>query len=71
MPLEQFPYTNFHELNLDWIIKQIKENNIKIDELEKIFTDELENIIREQLQTLYADVVYDSVNERIVMTVGV
>lgn len=21
---EQFPYTNFHELNLDWIIEQIK-----------------------------------------------
>lgn len=22
---EQFPYTNFHELNLDWILKKVKE----------------------------------------------
>ena len=25
MPFEQFPYTNFHELNLDWIIGQLKK----------------------------------------------
>lgn len=24
MPFEQFPYTNFHELNLDWMIKEVK-----------------------------------------------
>ena len=24
---EQFPYANFHELNLDWILKKIKELN--------------------------------------------
>lgn len=29
---EEFPYTNFHELNLDWILKKIKE-------LEKTLTD--------------------------------
>ncbi len=23
---ENFPYSNFHDLNLDWIIKKIKEN---------------------------------------------
>ena len=23
---DQFPYTNFHELNLDWILKALKEN---------------------------------------------
>ena len=27
MPFEQFPYTNFHELNLDWIIDEIKKLN--------------------------------------------
>lgn len=28
---ENFPYTNFHELNLDWIIQKIKEFNSKLD----------------------------------------
>lgn len=29
---ENFPYTNFHDLNLDWILKMIKELNIRFDE---------------------------------------
>ena len=28
---ENFPYTNFHDLNLDWIIRMIKEMDIKLD----------------------------------------
>ena len=28
---ENFPYTNFHDLNLDWIIQWIKELNDKFD----------------------------------------
>lgn len=24
-PVNQFPYTNFHELNLDWILAEIKQ----------------------------------------------
>lgn len=27
----EFPYTNFHELNLDWLIKQVKETDEKVD----------------------------------------
>lgn len=30
--LTQFPYTNLHELNLDWIIKSIKELAKKVDD---------------------------------------
>lgn len=29
---ENFPYTNFHELNLDWILSTIKELDSRIDE---------------------------------------
>ena len=29
---ENFPYTNFHDLNLDWIIKIFKEIKDKFDE---------------------------------------
>lgn len=25
MAFEQFPYSNFHDLNLDWIIQKVKE----------------------------------------------
>lgn len=31
MPLEQFPYTNFHELNLDWMIQAVKDVKDNID----------------------------------------
>lgn len=30
----KFPYLNFHELNLNWIIEQVKANKEKIDNLE-------------------------------------
>lgn len=25
MPFENFPYTNFHDLNLNWVIARVKE----------------------------------------------
>ncbi len=28
---DHFPYTNFHELNLDWIIKKVREMDSKLD----------------------------------------
>lgn len=31
---EQFPYTNFHEMNLDWLLKIVKEIAGKVDSLE-------------------------------------
>lgn len=33
---EHFPYTNFHDLNLDWIIKTLKELSIKEQDLDYI-----------------------------------
>ena len=32
---EQFPFTNFHEQNLDWAYKSIKELDGRVDTLEK------------------------------------
>lgn len=37
MPLENFPYTNFHDLNLDWIIKMMK---IQLEMMENINANE-------------------------------
>lgn len=36
--VNQFPYSDFHELNLDWLIKQTKENLDKIEYLEEEFS---------------------------------
>lgn len=35
---ERFPYTNTHDLNLDWIIKKILELNDKVDNLNSIIS---------------------------------
>lgn len=50
---EHFPYTNFHELNLDWTVKTVKElsdkwANTDPDELER----ELKNYVDEQVGAL-------------------
>lgn len=31
----KYPYTDFHELNLDWVIEQIQELNVNLDTLEE------------------------------------
>lgn len=56
---EQFPYTNFHELNLDWIIKEIKDLNEKVDSIEdrilnqaKAYTDEQVGLLRNDFNDL-------------------
>ena len=36
--VNQFPYSDFHELNLDWLIKQTKDNLNKIEYLEEEFS---------------------------------
>jgi hypothetical protein len=36
---EQFPYTNFHNLNLDWILQTMKEYGVSIAEFETRVND--------------------------------
>ena len=31
---EDFPYTNFHELNIDWLLEVIQTMDAEIDDLE-------------------------------------
>ena len=35
MAWEQFPYSNFHDLNLDWIIEQLKELQENLKDFKK------------------------------------
>jgi hypothetical protein len=58
MAYERFPYTDFHDLNLDWILGKVKELDGKIN-------DNIAEVIREQLQTLFLDIVYVQSTETI------
>lgn len=56
---EHFPYTNFHDLNLDWIIQEIKTLNEKVNNIDelivnraKAYTDEQVGILRNDFNDL-------------------
>ena len=47
MAFEQFPYANFHDLNLDWVLKEVKRVSEAVDkwstevlDAAKVYTDE-------------------------------
>lgn len=52
---DRFPWTNIHELNLDWILKHFKEFLLALDELEEWKAQHQEEY--EQLKQLYDDIV--------------
>lgn len=59
---EQFPYSNFHELNLDWILQKIKELDEKVDSIEdrilkeaNAYTDQQIAILRREFAQLEAE----------------
>ena len=56
---ENFPYTNFHELNLDWIVQKMKALDEKVNSIEdriykksKAYTDEQIAILRNEFNSL-------------------
>lgn len=53
---EQFPYTNFHELNLDWVLRKVKEayelsiiNKDQLDKINEIISDPLTEEQKQQI----------------------
>lgn len=52
---EQFPYANFHELNLDWILAKIKELDKKVDSIEDRILKEANAYTDQQMAGLRRD----------------
>lgn len=67
--INQFPYADYHELNLDWLIKQTKANNEKIAYLEEEFSkivvvteEHIQEMINASIQANNIDV-YNAINQ--------
>lgn len=60
---EQFPYTNFHELNLDWLLKNQKT---VLQELQNIDTH-ITQIVNDYLQNVDFKALYIPETETIVL----
>ena len=65
MPVfENFPYTNFHDLNLDWILSQVKALDQKVNtDLEQTIVD----YINEHLAEIVLAASYDAADHAIVL----
>ena len=51
--INQFPYSDFHELNLDWLIKITKQNQDQIKNLEEQFA-QIEVLTEDQINSMIA-----------------
>ena len=49
--INQFPYSDFHQLNLDWLIKITKESSAKISYLEEEFA-KIEVLTKEEIERM-------------------
>ena len=62
---ESYPYTNFHELNLDWILKQIKEFRTWFDNLD--VEDEIKKEVDKYFNSVMMQAIYDSETKTITL----
>lgn len=57
-----YPYTDFHELNADWMLGKVKELDYKIN-------DGIQQWVREQLNDLFVTAAYDPITETLILTI--
>ena len=69
---ENFPYSNFHDLNLDWIIKTVKENLEKEDTQDERITQLQEdvNALEERLDNFDTTFIQQKVLEYLETTIA-
>lgn len=66
--LNQFPYTNFHELNQDWIIQTVKNLDQQVNNLS---VEGIKSYIDQYFNQLMINATYDAQKETIILQRGV
>lgn len=61
----RYPYTNFHELNLDWILKRINE---LMDKFSDDMSQAMEEFIQQHLGDFIAEAAYDQAEKLITLS---
>lgn len=49
--VNKYPYTDFHELNIDWLLKIVKQHSSSIEDLQKLVS-ELKKMTPEEVQAM-------------------
>lgn len=60
-----FPYSNFHQLNLDWILNEIKR---MADWIDNTASEDIQNIINQKFNELMLDATYIAETETLVLS---
>lgn len=61
----KYPYTDFHELNLDWALSTVKELD---DKFNLVVNEKLKEFLYEHLSDMFINVLYNEENERLILT---
>lgn len=73
--LPGFPYSNFHQLNLDWIVASMKANTELVNDIAKnvtqIATDAVQEWISNNAANLILSAFYDSDTETLILKTDV
>ena len=59
-----FPYSNFHQLNLDWLLQQMKSVT---DWIDNTASEDIQNIITQKFNELMLDATYIEETETLVL----
>ncbi len=60
--LHKFPYSNFHELNLDWLISTVKSFSGTIDQMQDQI-DEAEAYMKDNIESTVIEVINQAISE--------
>lgn len=68
--IHKYPYTNFHELNLDWIVEKVKELEEGYGDIVQTINNTIEQMIADGALVLSLTETYDPATEALTLTIG-